>query len=132
MSSSRRLSPRARPLIKQVLPAPRSPISPSSSPPSSSDASLRPHDFVSCAERLSITIVTTVAPDSVAALAIAISHFYYTATTQSVLPVLPAARQSGRRRYSRRAPSAPRRDPPRSHAGRRRARARQADADAVP
>src|SRR5271157_4441523 len=69
MSSSRRLSPLARPLMKQVLPAPRSPVRPSSSPPSSSDASRRPHDLVSCGERLSIS---KVAPVSVAALAIAI------------------------------------------------------------
>src|SRR5689334_14895653 len=55
MSSSRRLSPRASPLMKQVLPAPSSPIRPTSSPPSSSEASRRPHDLVWRADALSTT-----------------------------------------------------------------------------
>src|SRR5690242_8599606 len=57
ISPSRRLSPLASPLMKQVLPAPSSPMRPSSSPPSSSEASRRPHVLVSCAELVSMTKV---------------------------------------------------------------------------
>src|SRR6266571_3190836 len=56
--SSRRLSPRARPLIKQVLPTPRSPTSASNSPPCNIEASRLPQVLVSRVERLS-TINTT-------------------------------------------------------------------------
>src|ERR1700723_1957604 len=127
MSSSRRLSPLARPLMKTVLPAPRSPIKPSSSPPSRIEASRRPHDLVSCGERLSITIVTTVA-ESVAALGISITHPLYNATTELVLQVQRATRRSGRPQYNQRAPSLPLHDPLRSRGGKHRARARRAGA----